>query len=105
MINEAVLEDAKKNRKNLFCIWIDYQNAFDSVSHKWSFEALKLAKVLDILIEAVIELSKNWIVSLSLHSEKGTIETDLIKYLKGILQGDSLSMILFILTPNPLSFC
>ena len=24
MINKAVLEDAKKNRRNLFCIWIDY---------------------------------------------------------------------------------
>ena len=35
MIYKAVLEDAKKNRKNLFCIWIDYQKAFDSVSHKW----------------------------------------------------------------------
>ena len=55
----------KKNRKNRFCTWIDYLKAFDSVSHKWLFEALKLAKVPDILIEAVIELSKNWITSLS----------------------------------------
>ena len=104
MINKVVLEDATKNRKKLFCIWIEYQKAFDSVSHKWLFEALKLAKVPDIFIEAVIELSKNWIMSLSLHSKKGTMETDLIKYLKGILQGDSLSMIIVILTLNPLSF-
>ena len=47
------------------------------MSHKWLFEALKLAEVPHILIEAVIEVSKNWITSLSLHSEKGTIETDL----------------------------
>ena len=73
----------RKTGKTFFCISIDYQKAFDSVSHKWLFEALKLAKVPDILIEAVIELSKNWITSLSLHSEKGTIETDLINYLKG----------------------
>ena len=34
----------------------------------------------------------------------GSIEKEIIKYLRGILQGDSLSVILFILTLNPLSF-
>ena len=39
-----------------------------------------------------------------LNTNKEQIETDEIKYLNGILQGDLLSLILFILSMNPLSF-
>ena len=39
-----------------------------------------------------------------MNTDKEQIETDEIKYLNGILQGDLLSLILFILSVNPLSF-
>ena len=39
-----------------------------------------------------------------LNTDKEQIETDEIKYLNGILQGDLLSLILFILRVNPLLF-
>ena len=59
LINKAVNEDVKKNRKNLFTIWLDYQKAFDSISNKWVIQALKLAKKLpDDLIEAIYQLTK-----------------------------------------------
>ena len=41
---------------------------------------------------------------MSLHREDASIETDELEYHKGIIQGDTLSFILFILSVNPLSF-
>ena len=41
---------------------------------------------------------------MSLHTDKETITTDNIKYLTGLLQGDCLSLLLFIISVNPLSF-
>ena len=45
-----------------------------------------------------------WATKVFLNTDKEQIETDEIKYLNGILQGDLLSLILYILSVNPLSF-
>ena len=42
--------------------------------------------------------------SASLQAKNTTIETDNIEYQRGILQGDELSVILFALSINPVSF-
>ena len=64
---------------------------------------LKLAKVPDTIIEAVRQLMSAWATKVFLNTDK-EIEIDEIKYLNEILQGDLLSLILFILSVNPLSF-
>ena len=33
MINNAILENCKKRKKNLSTVWIDYKKAFDNVPH------------------------------------------------------------------------
>ena len=45
-----------------------------------------------------------WITKVFLHGENTSVETDFINYLRGILHGDTLSLILFVLSVNPLSF-
>ena len=45
-----------------------------------------------------------WKTRLTLHGETTSVETEELEYLKGILQGDTLSLILFILAVNPLSY-
>ena len=65
---------------------------------------MKLAKVPGIIINAIKNLTKSWYTILSLSSETETLTTEPIKFLNGIFQGDSLSVMLFILCPNPLSF-
>ena len=45
-----------------------------------------------------------WATKVFLNTDKEQTETDEIKYLNRILQGDLLSLILFILSVNPLSF-
>ena len=33
LINKMVLDQVKKQRRNLFMMWLDYHKAFDSVPH------------------------------------------------------------------------
>ena len=100
MINKMILDEVKKNKRNLYMMWFDYKKAFDSVPHSWIIKALELAKVPREIIETVKNLMKLWSTKLSLND----VTTNIIKYLCGILQGDCLALILFILSVNPLSF-
>ena len=47
---------------------------------------------------------KAWATKIILRAENETTETRIINYLTGVLQGDCLSLLLFILTVNPLYF-
>ena len=55
------------------------------------------------LIAAIRELTKVWKTKFQLNGTHESIMTETINFLKGIFQGDSLSVILFILSVNPLS--
>ena len=65
---------------------------------------MKLAKVPKKIIEAIKTLSKQWSTNLITNGKSETFTSDLIRYLRGIFQGDSLYVLLFILAVNPLSF-
>ena len=45
-----------------------------------------------------------WRTKVYLYGETSSIETNFIDYLRGILQGDTLSLLLFALSVNPLSY-
>ena len=92
-----------KQRKNALYIWLDYKKAFDSVPHSWLIKSLELAKVPSMIIKAIERLTETWSTNAYLLTSKGNITTDEIKY-KGILEGDALSVSLFILSVNPSSF-
>ena len=98
------MKEAKTLKRNIYTVWLDYQKAFDSVTHEWLLRSLKLAKVPPQLISAIEKLTKHWATIASLHGTNETIITEIIKYLNGIFQGDTLSVLLFVLCLNPLSF-
>ena len=85
-------------------MWFDYKKAFDSVPHDWIIKALQLAKVPPKMSSAISQLMKVWTTKVTLKGENETIETRVINYLTGVLQGDCLSSLLFILGVNLLSF-
>ena len=103
LIKETILEQVRNNRINLLMMWFDYKKAFDSVPHDWIIKALQLAKVPSKIINAISKLMKVWATKIILRAENETIETPIINYLTGVLQGDCLSLLLFILSVNPLS--
>ena len=75
-----------------------------SVPHGWLIKALGLAKVPLLIIEGLKQLIAKWSTNVHLRTNDKTIKAKTIKYLRGIFQGDSLSVLLFILCVNPLSF-
>ena len=85
-------------------MWFDYKKAFDSIPHNWIIKALQLAKVPSKIINAISQLMKVWATKTTLKAGNETIETHVINYLTGALQGDCLSLLLFVLSVNPLSF-
>ena len=104
LINRAVTDEAIKNQRNLYMIWLDYKKAYDSVPHGWITEAMKLAKIPAKIIEAINQLISKWQTELSIPTVNGKVRIGEILYRKGVLQGDYLNVILFILSLNPLSF-
>ena len=84
--------------------WFDYKKAFDSVPHSWIIKALELARVPKQLIDNITTLKQFWHTEVMLQTDNETLTTEQIAYLTGILQGDSLSLILFELCTDPLSF-
>ena len=99
-----VYDEVIKNRRNLITVWLNYKKAFDGVPPSWIIESLKLTKIPDKIIEVIKTLMSKWRTKIHLYGETYSIETSEIEYYKGILQGDMLSLILFILSVNPLSF-
>ena len=104
LINKAIMEEVKSKRRNLVCVWLDYKKAFDSVPHDWLIKALYLAKIPLETVIAIEALTKTWTTQTGLLAKNTTIEADSIDYQRGILQSDGLSVILFALSINPVSF-
>ena len=99
LINKSILKEVKNSGRNLVTVWLDYRKVFDSIPNRWLLQALKLAKVPGIIINAIKNLTKSWYTILSPSSETETT-TEPIKFLKSIFQGDSLSVMLFVLSKS-----
>ena len=98
------MPEVRNKKSNLIKIWLDYKKAFDSAPHEWLIKSLHLAKLPEDLIRAIEHLTSQWSTVLHLKGEEEVIVSDIIYFVKGIFQGDSLSVLLFILSVNPLSF-
>ena len=81
------LKDTKTSRKNVAIASIDDKKRYDIVSQTWIIKCLKMYKIADKIIE-------NW--SVELRSEVQTLAE--IKIPRGIFQGDSISLLLFVTT-------
>ena len=85
--------------KNLPMAWIDYKKAYNMVPHSWIIECLDLFRVAKNIKNFLVNSIENWNVMLcSGNSELGEVE---IK--RGIFQGHSLTLLVFVLALIPLS--
>ena len=104
LLNKSILNEVKQKKRNLITIWLDYQKAFDSTPHDWMIQSLRLAKIPEKLIAAIETLTKQWATIVELHGNQSSITSDVIDVSNGNFQGDSISVLLFILSLNPLSY-
>ena len=103
MINNAILENCKKRKKNLPTAWIEYKKTFDSVPHSWILKCLQMYKIHPVLITFIEESMSQWKTNITLVHKEGVLETGPIRIKRGIFQSDSLSSLLFTMSLNPLS--
>ena len=68
------------------------------------YSTVFLAKVPESIVISIEKMPKLWAMIVTLEGTNQMIKSDIITYLKGIFQGDSLSVTLFVLSVNPLSF-
>ena len=102
LVDRMVLEDPQFNLKNLTCTWVDLKKAFDSVSHPWLFRCLECHGVPVVLIDFIKNKVKTWEISIEINTKNGIEKIETIKVNRGILQGDSFCVTLFIMSVNPL---
>ena len=81
------------NHKNLSCAWYDVRKAYDSVSHQWLLKCLEIHRVPKNLCD--------FIRRLEVRTDKGLEFIGPIDIFRGILQGDSICVTLFIMGLNP----
>ncbi|CAH2095620.1 unnamed protein product [Euphydryas editha] len=103
MLNKSILEDAYYAKKNLSMSWIDYQKAFDSISHDWLLKVLEIYKCPSAVKDFLKLFMSRWRVVMTARGMNSSVTTDPIQVKCGLFQGDSLSPLLFCLAINPLS--
>ena len=103
LIDKMVLEDARYQKKNLSCTWMDVKKAFDSVSHWWVIKTLEMHGIHDGLVHLIKSVMNTWSITLEVNTNDGKEKIGPIKVNKGILQGDSFCVSLFTLALNPIA--
>ena len=104
LINKSILKEVKNSRRNLVTVWLNYRKAFDSIPHSWLLQALKSAKVTGIIINAIKNFTKSWYATLTLSCETETLRTELIKFFKGIFQGQSICNVVCTMSDSTIFF-
>ena len=104
LIDKIILEDAKMNKKNLSTVWTDVRKAFDSPTHAWILKVLSMNKTNKRIIKFVDNIMKGWKISITVDTVNGKEQLEPINVKRGILQGDSFVVKLFVLCLDPIAW-
>ena len=104
LIDNLILENARKSKRNLSTAWIDYRKAFDSVPHDWLRRSLQIHKFPEKLINFFATTMTKWKTTLNITTQTETISSDPIQIQNGIFQGDCPSGLNFVISLLPLSW-
>jgi hypothetical protein len=103
IIDTVIMEQARKNNRNIYTAFIDYKKAYDSVPHSWLIKILKIYKINLDLINFLSHVMTFWRTTLNLSINNNKLKSEPIQIKRGIYQGDSLSPLWFCLAINPLT--
>jgi hypothetical protein len=94
LIDQAILANCKKRKTNLSLAWIDFKKAYDSVSHKWAIDCMKSLGIANQWIGFLEREMLHW---------RTQIGNRIIRFKRGLFQGDSLAPLMFIICLIPIS--
>ena len=64
-IDQQILNESKKRRKNLLMVWIDNKKAYDMVQQSWILHCLKMYKISHEVINFIEKTIQTWRVELT----------------------------------------
>ena len=98
LTNKMVLKNCRRKHTNLNMAWIDYNKAYDMVSHSWILESVTSVGI----AENIKGLLKNSMGNRKTLNAYGTTLGE-VNIWRRIFQGDSLSPLLFVIAIIPLT--
>ena len=98
LIDKMTVKNCKKLLTSLAVAWIDYRKAYDMVPHSWIEKCMNMFGVAVNVRSFKSESMKHWNTELN----AGQSRLGNVKIKRGIFQGDSLSLLLFVMTIIPL---
>ena len=98
-IDQMVLKEVKRRKRNVAMAWVDYKKAYDMVPHSWLEECFRVFGIASNVDNLLVNSMKKWKTDLTF----GGKSLGEVKIKRGIFQGDSLSPLLFIIALIPLS--
>ena len=99
LIDEIVLKEVKRFRKNVAMIYIDYRKVYDMVPHFLSLGMMEVTKVAKNMVSLIRRSMSSWCTVLN--SDGKDLRN--VKVARGIFQCDSLSPLFFVLVITPLT--
>ena len=103
LLDKFICEEAKRKKRNLSMMWIDYKKAYDSVPHTWLTKILTLYKIDSTTSNFIISLMPQWKTKMILPFKDGCVSIKDININRGIFQGDYLSPLLFCIALIPIA--
>ena len=92
-IAQYILSESKTRRKHQAITWIDYKKAYDIVPQSWIISCQKIYKISDEAINFIEKSMETWWMELTARGKR-LAET---KIQRSILQGNTLSQLLFVM--------
>ena len=93
-----------KGKRSVHVGWVDYSKAFDSIPHKAILYCLKAIGADPVAIRVYEDLMQDWNVKYEIRTDEGSEKSRPMKVKCGVLQGDTLSPMMFCLAIAPVSF-
>ena len=99
LIDREILREARRKKRHLAMVWIDYRKAYDMLPHSWLLESLSLVGCANNIHTLIKGSMPNWKTVLT----AGGQVLGEVAIRRGIFQGDSLSPLLFVVAMIPMS--
>ena len=96
-----MIEDAARTHQDLYVLYVDFTNAFNTISHRKLFMIMKDLGFPDDVITVVKGIYTGACTKIHLHKPQG-ITTNSVDVGRGTIQGDTLSPLIFLIYIEPM---
>jgi hypothetical protein len=76
LLSKMITSLAKKHQRHLCMAWIDYEKAFDSLSHAWIDTVMEMYRICATMIQFLEASMKEWKTEMWLYHTKGHVKTE-----------------------------